>query len=247
MSSNCPELIMNTPLNPSHRTALLALNECAQESAAYIQKIERKLTNSPCTENVSGPNPSLAIAAAAQCAQALKALGAATLGALNKNDCDAGFDSLQLNDMQIAQLMKLNQQLWGVTRHLLNIGKDLRPVLDEKVASANDLMYDYEIQVQIDYVLPKDDPYYRDDDDNFLTRRKESLKLPCGLMQKDCSLQCLPKSLLVDSHCWLFHDLYDHSYGPESPMLSWEDCLRIGAIHVNVQVLQQYSFGVEKC
>ena len=31
-------------------------------------------------------------------------------------------------------------------------------------------------------------------------------------------------------HCWLFHDLYDHSYGLEQPTLSLQDCLRMGRI-----------------
>lgn len=237
---------MNVPLNTRHRTALLALNECAQESAAYIRKIERKLNNSPCTVDAAGPELRVATALLAQCAQALKELDAATLESLNRNDCDAAFDSLQLDDLQTTQLMQLNQQLWGVTMHLLNIAKEVRPGLDQKVADTDDSMHDYEFEVQIDYVLREDDPYYLDDESNFLTRRKESLKLPCGLMQKDCSLRGLPKSLLVDPHCWLFHDLYDHSYGPESPMLSWEDCLRIGTISVSVQVLQQYTFSVKK-
>lgn len=49
----------------------------------------------------------------------------------------------------------------------------------------------------------------------------------------------------AEPHCWLFHDLNDHAYGPASPMLSLEDCLRIGRIHVDVQIWQQYVFDAQ--
>jgi hypothetical protein len=43
-----------------------------------------------------------------------------------------------------------------------------------------------------------------------------------------------------EPHCWLFHDLYDHSYGFSKPSVPLRDCLRIGKIWVDVVIRQQY-------
>jgi hypothetical protein len=47
-----------------------------------------------------------------------------------------------------------------------------------------------------------------------------------------------------EPHCWLFHDLYDHSYGFSKPSVPLRDCLRIGMILVDVVIRQQYCLDI---
>jgi hypothetical protein len=41
-------------------------------------------------------------------------------------------------------------------------------------------------------------------------------------------------------HCWLYHELYDHDYGPGRPQLGFRDLLRIGQIWVDLKVAVQF-------
>lgn len=54
-----------------------------------------------------------------------------------------------------------------------------------------------------------------------------------------------PGRLNETPHCWLFHDLYDHSYGLGQPALSLRDCLRIDRIWVRVAVEHQATLDLE--
>jgi hypothetical protein len=56
----------------------------------------------------------------------------------------------------------------------------------------------------------------------------------------------IPDSLRSDPHCWLFHELYDHSYGPQTSWISLSDCARIGKVLVEVKISQQYEIEVNK-
>ena len=47
-----------------------------------------------------------------------------------------------------------------------------------------------------------------------------------------------------EPHCWLFHDLYDHSYGFSKPCVPLRDCLRIGKVWVDVVIRQQYCLDI---
>ncbi len=49
----------------------------------------------------------------------------------------------------------------------------------------------------------------------------------------------LKSALQAEHHCWLYHNLYDHSG------LSWEDLLRIGPIEVDLKVTYQHACDVE--
>lgn len=144
------------------------------------------------------------------------------------------------------QLLALNRQLLDVTRHLRTVVDDVNPRLEAKRADPSDLMYDFEIEVRIDYQLREDDPDFVEDDDNFLTTRTASVKPSLFHLEDEvCEQSYLPAGLLVEPHCALFHDLYGHDHGVEAPSLSFKDCLRIGRIFVNVQIWQQYEFNAQ--
>lgn len=152
---------------------------------------------------------------------------------------------IPLSEDEIGRLLALNRQLMGLSHHLRSVANDVTPRLDAKVADPNDPMVDYEIEVRLDYQLREDDPEHDEDDDNYLTTRTESLKHACMMEREDFADPSLPAGLLAEPHCWLFHDLYDHDQGPQSPRLSLRDCLRIGHIWVDVQVWQQYLFDAQ--
>jgi hypothetical protein len=77
-------------MNPNHRSALLRMNDCAQESAVYVRQFKRRLANAFGTSQF---DPSAAITAADKCAHALNALHEVTLEALEKNDSDNAIDA----------------------------------------------------------------------------------------------------------------------------------------------------------
>lgn len=152
-----------------------------------------------------------------------------------------------VDSAEVPRLLALNQRLKDITTHLHEVVSDVTPKMEAKLADPTDPMYDYEIEIIIDYYLRDDDPDYREDDDNILTTRNtwfhDFEEVPD--LQYDWAESCFNfPELRAEPHCWLFHDLYDHDYGAESPKLSLEDCLRVGKVFVDVQVWQQYQFDV---
>jgi hypothetical protein len=159
---------------------------------------------------------------------------------LNEDDKNHGntSSSASLGCAEIHQLWALNQRLVEITQHLNAVAADVTPRLLAKLADPHDPMYDYEIEVRLDYVLRGDDPEYKKDDDNFLCSRKASLKL-LELLNDDFF-----DPVLSGNVCWLFHDLKAnriHDF-EVSPRLLRKDCLRVGSVLVDVQVWQQYEF-----
>ena len=56
--------------------------------------------------------------------------------------------------------------------------------------------------------------------------------------------------LAQEAHCWLFHDLYSHSYGSyqgndDMKELSLQDCLRVGSIWVDIEVRHQAFLDID--
>ncbi len=154
--------------------------------------------------------------------------------------------SASLSDSEVTQVLALNRQLAELTRFLKTTVDDATPRLETKLADSNDPMFDYEIDAHIAYVLREDDPEYVEDDDNYLTTQIESLKGQPVSDIEDWAESHIQPGLLAEPHCWLFHDLYDHGGGRESPKVSLRDCLRIGRIWVDVKISQQYVFDVPR-
>lgn len=182
--------------------------------------------------------------AVVRCQESIQELSAKLDAAYEANETlrDYWWDE-SLTDDDIHQLLALNRQLRDIAPFLRSVADDVRPRLESKVADPNNRMYDYEIEAQIDFILREDDPEYDEDDDNILTTRNESLRRQTEGHRIDYE-RIGPDGLRAESHCWHFHDLYNHDYGEESPSLSFRDCLRIGTILIDVQVWQQYSFDV---
>ncbi len=163
----------------------------------------------------------------------------------------------EYTDKEIENLVVLNQRLIGIESYLKKESEAECQLLRIRVANENDLIYDYEIDVTMNYVLREDDPEFDPDDDNILTTRNFSVKRldreqdperewGVGDNQNHHD-PCInyPGVLNEVRHCYLFHDLYDHSYNLEMISLSWEQCLRVGEIWIDVEVKKQVSLNVD--
>ncbi len=153
-----------------------------------------------------------------------------------------------LSHDEITRLLQMNERLGSVGNLLQQVAHDVTPRLEAKLADHEDSMYDYEIEVRIDYQLREDDPEYSEKSDNFLTSRHYSAKIRRseGFDNQFRRYIGQPDALHAVAHCRLFHDLYDHGYGPDQPRLSFRDCLRIGSAFVDVQIWQQYRVDIEQ-
>lgn len=114
-----------------------------------------------------------------------------------------------------------------------------------------DPLDDYEIDATLYFTLREDDPEFDEDEDNFLAQRRFSLKhldrewgLGDGHDHRETILH-FPGGLNEVSHCWLFHDLYDHSYCLRQPALNLQDCLRVGSIWVDVAIRHQVTLNIK--
>jgi hypothetical protein len=230
-------------MEPKTRTQLAYVENWLSDSRITIHRMEKRLRSH--SEEIP-PEFSQASEAAATCLESMENLHSKIDAIFEMDELEAfRTPSDPLTDSEVAQLLKLNRQLKDVTRHLQSVKNDVTPRLEAKLADPKDPMYDYEIEVRIDYQLREDDPAFAEDDDNFLSTRNETLKLEPMSDDIDWSESYIQPSLRAEPHCWLFHDLYDHAYGRESPRVPLCDCLRIGKVFVDVQIWQQYCFDVE--
>jgi len=230
-------------MKPRNRTVLLNLETWSLGSLIDLQRMAHRLKRGG--DELPGEFDK-AQAAVAACLKPIEGLQN-EVNALYESDALASLHTraIPLSEGEIGQLLTLNRRLKDVASHLLSVAGDVTPRLEAKVADPDDPMYDYEIEARIAYQLREDDPDYDEEDDNYLSTRTEYLKHSSRLEEEDFGEPGLPAALLAEPHCWLFHDLYDHSYGPELPQLSFQDCLRVGRIFVDVQVWQQYVFDAQ--
>ena len=224
-------------MKPKIRTGLNSLADSLDDILLHLRRMARTLSSYGEELPAEIADMGAALAACQDCIQGMYEKVEASM--LRKVD-----DETPLTDAEIDQLLALNRRLREEDAFLKSISDDVTPRLDAKLADPTDPMLDYEIEVHLDFVLREDDPDYEDDDDNFLTRRRESLKRQGISELADFTPPWGPAGLRAEPHCWRFHDLYDHEYGVESPRLSYRDCLRIGSIWIDVRVWQQYDFDL---
>lgn len=166
---------------------------------------------------------------------------------IDQTQCRGKADALSENDIE--KLLMLNRHLTSITKYLQTLDADLKPCLEARLADQNDPVNDSGIVARIEYVLREDDPEFDESDDNLLTVREENLE--CSAMfdpDDDWGEHLSGQASAVNGtpHCWLFHDLYDHSYGrTNSRAMSLRECLRIGKIFIDVEVQLQYCFDME--
>lgn len=150
---------------------------------------------------------------------------------------------------EVERLVRLNERLAKLEYDLYELDQRLCTQMSARVADPEDPLDDFEIDVTLHFMLRGDDPDYDDDSDNFLTERRFGLKGNDKDPRLDGdfreTIRRFPGRLDEIPHCWLFHDLYDHSYGLAQPALSLHDCLRIERIWVHVVVDHQATLDLE--
>ncbi len=163
----------------------------------------------------------------------------------------------EYTDKEIERLVVLNQRLISIESYLKKESEAECQLMKLRVADENDPIYDFEIDVTLDYILRTDDPEFDPDDDNILTRRNFSIKQIDSDNERERNWgiaddqnhhePCInyPGVLNEVRHCHLFHDLYDHSYNLEMISLNFDQCLRVGEIWVDVEVKKQVSLNVD--
>lgn len=150
---------------------------------------------------------------------------------------------------EVERLMTLNRRLGEIESLKRDIAHELRPGLIDKIKNSDDPMGDFEIDTKIDFILRDDDPEASEDSDNILTTRDDFISYPEEIDEDLVDFREYHDSktaqLAAEPHCYLFHDLYDHSYGVEKPSVPLPDCLRIGTVWIDVIIRQQYFLDVE--
>ena len=152
-------------------------------------------------------------------------------------------DVKDLTIYQLKELQSLNIRLKNLQDKLIKEAIKIDKDLIYKLSNKDDLLEDYEIELEIKFVLNENHPSYKKDDDNFLTIIYEYLKrisIKRSVYPWDDSnhneFNAWENHIMKDDyHCWLFHSLYDHSD------LNWEDILNIGEIYSDIKVIYQYA------
>lgn len=149
----------------------------------------------------------------------------------------------------MACLVKLNERLKTIERQLCEVGRCECAILDARIEDPDDPLSDYEIEAELYYYLKEADPMYQQDEDNILTKRTwislkhlEHSSLDDG---EDHRLVNIGYPFYEMEQCWLFHDLWDHDYGPEQRALTAREMLQIGQIGVEIIVRHQMLLDVD--
>ncbi|MDI1245927.1 MAG: hypothetical protein PSV24_11045 [Rhodoferax sp.] len=153
-----------------------------------------------------------------------------------------------LTPVEFTDLQQLNRHLIGVTDLLHGLTEDTLLNLERHAASKDDPMFDFALDIDIHFELNRRDHAFVPQSLNYLTTRHESIGED-GLddeLFKPKHWSGVPVDFFDgdEKPCWLFHSLIHHDNGPGAPALPLRECLRIGRIHLNVQVHRQYCFDV---
>lgn len=148
-----------------------------------------------------------------------------------------------LTKQMLEDLKKINTRLKDTQDTLLSEAIKLDQVLKLRVADDNDILDDYEIELQIDFYLKEDDESYIEDEDNIVSSVHESLKNIsidiennewrwCANHNEDRGRPEHP--MHQEHHCWWFHSLHSHNH------IEYKDMLRIGVIWSDIHVYYKY-------
>jgi hypothetical protein len=159
---------------------------------------------------------------------------------LYEEDCRKRVD---LTDEDSNYLIKFNEQLrtfeYELRKELAAIDNELQRELEAGAL----FVQDYEIEAIINFILAEDDPWSEDNDDNILyeyvycwnPKHRKAEDLFAGVDgwndKRGATYSNLP--IWQVPHCWLFHELEDHSPVPVQYLN------RIGMIWTDIHSLKQ--------
>lgn len=136
-------------------------------------------------------------------------------------------------------LFVLNNRLSILQDKLLKEAINLDSELKKRVDDSNDILDDYEIELNLEFYLKEDDKEYKEDADNIIATINEYLKGISEDIKKDSSrweanhneFRSREEHFMKNEHhCWWYHCLYDHVY------LSFENISRIGIVWSDIKV-----------
>ena len=151
-------------------------------------------------------------------------------------------DDRPLTSEEVSRLRLFNQRLYGLQKEITLEGHRQVKILSQRIADPLDPLDDFEIEAKVIFSLRHDDPEYRDDDDNFLTSRRYRIRKELDeaiLFELKDDWGVGERHFGVENHSYIFHDLYDHGYGPGQQELSPRDILRIGEAWIDIEIKAQ--------
>ena len=137
-------------------------------------------------------------------------------------------------------LVNLNARLTEIEQQYKKEARALIEMMNAKVESDADWIHDYEIECKIHFNLNPTDPAYNEDEDNIMAVIGDSISMLKNEENRSIEnwneyhVMELDNPSQEECHCWLFHQLCDHSE------LAWADLLRIGSIWVDVNLTLQH-------
>ena len=130
------------------------------------------------------------------------------------------------------RLVQLNSTLVELEKKIIIEAKRLVKQCEKRLKRPEEnFLKDYEIEAMIKFVLDKDGPDYRDNDDNIIAELDEiciNLEWETFANGENYNDTQFTEDRMY--HCWLFHSLYGHT----KPRLTFRDMLRIGDIWVDI-------------
>jgi|GEM_PF-643836 len=150
----------------------------------------------------------------------------------------------ELTEDERQRLVQLNSTLVELEKKIIIEAKRLVKQCEKRLKRPEEnFLKDYEIEAMISFVLDKNDPDYRDNDDNIIAELDEY----CGNLEGETFAdgENYNDTQFTEDrmyHCWLFHSLYGHT----KPRLTFRDMLRIGDIWVDIVVWYQDFIRLER-
>ena len=138
----------------------------------------------------------------------------------------------------------VDDRLRALERRIRTLSEAHKIQLEAELRQPENDMGDYELEIELIYMLAEDDPAYAEDNDNILTRREG------GTYWRDDSefnietADWPSSSPLMTRQCWYVHDLRDHDFGAGRRKLDIMELLRIGTVWIDVITTRQYFLNL---
>lgn len=149
-----------------------------------------------------------------------------------------------LNHEEIEKLRTLNSKLRNYEKVMRQETEDLFSYAQSRVNNVNDIVKDFELEIDLYFYLSMEDLAYLNDDsqsDNIMsilrTSKSNPLKWTHGYGDKNCHNTILFRqgtSIEHDKLCATFHALYDHTD------LSYKEIIKMGIFEMNIKLEFHY-------
>lgn len=145
-----------------------------------------------------------------------------------------------LSPAELIRIEDLHTRLKEIEHKLYPIIQAKYKTLSAQVAAPENWMDDFNLSLWLSYYLREDDPECEEQSDNILMEKEYHYHGPSDWGFCVPGINYAEPSFPSENadHCYLFHDLYDHS------SLDWRDLLRIGQIVVEIKIDEQAWFSV---